>query len=308
VRLGPGEGRVLSLELSEGRHRLRSPSLPRVVELDVSAAHGFSRADLVVGTRFVAESTGQQDARLRLDSAEPSVALCTGRQTLGLRNELDREVSVRVERTADRGDALTAAQAWAMPKFRELFPGETLESGRLVSLGELSFLVLRVVDHRDLIQRRGDAGALAATLRAFDPMQVIAERHHGQLAGSTMDVRVATFERAADAIAAARETWRELCAPSAAADGTDAVERADCSLVVHRGSAVATTIDERMAYYGATLSLSLSLSSEAAPGELVLSSAALADDETVPASLGGTQSVRPAPALGPSAWCLRTSR
>jgi serine/threonine protein kinase len=301
VRLAPGEGRVLSLALSDGRHRMRCTDLPGVVELDISASHGFSRADLVIGSRLrsvKSQLPGGADPRLTLEASEPMVELGSGLQTLGLRNELPREVTIRIERTATKDDALTAARAWAMPKFRELFPGETLESGRLVAVGQLSFLVLRVVDHLGLIERQGDAAALAETVKAFDRLHVAAEQHHGRLASSSMELAMASFERPGDALEACLALWRAL----------DDSTLVDTSVALHRGPAVATSIDDRMAYYGRTVARALELAHELAPRQFALSSAALGDDLGPLARAGVTPEVVPAPRLGASAWCVRLAR
>ena len=64
-----------------------------------------------------------------LGSAQPPErldALRTGGQILILTNPHSRELVIRVERTATRNDALTAARATSMALFRELFPGEVL--------------------------------------------------------------------------------------------------------------------------------------------------------------------------------------
>jgi hypothetical protein len=298
VCLAPGEGQVLSLELSEGRHRIRSPQLPGVIELDVGAEHGFARADLVVGARLRqvrTKGSSSEDQRLGLQAAEPVVKLSNGQQTIALRNELLHEVTLRVERTAGRDDALTAARAWSMPRFRELFPGETLESGRLVAVGQLSFLVLRVVDHLGLIDRRGDAVALADTVRAFDQVQAISEKYGGRLAAMSMDAAISVFERPDDAIAACLGLWKAL--------GDESM--VGCSLALHRGAAVATTINDRMAYYGRTLAQALELSEPRLPRQLVISSAALGEDRTrFTADPALPAEVQPAPRLGPAAWCL----
>ncbi len=297
VRLGPGEGRVLSLALAEGRHRIRSPELPGVLELDVAPEYVFSRADLVIGARLRAQrlpEPGAEDARLELGVRE-TVQLGSGQQTLGLRNELGHEVTLRVERTASRSDALTAARAWSMPKFRELFPGETLESGRLVAVGQVSFLVLRVAEHSRLLETKGDAAALADIVRVFDRLQVAAERHQGRLASSGLDTAIAAFERPEDAVRAGLLLVAEL-----------SDERlVPCSLVLHRGPAVTTRIDERMAYYGRTLVQALTLSLAAPPRRWVVSSAALGDDVTrITQAAGVSAAVHPAPLLGPAQWCL----
>ncbi|MEY4547048.1 MAG: Serine/threonine-protein kinase StkP [Pseudomonadota bacterium] len=298
LRLEPGEGRVLSLALSDGRHRLRCTDLPGVIELDVSASHGFARADLAIGARLrniTAPPPGGGDTRLALEASEPVVQLSSGVQTLGLRNELAREVTVRIERTATRDDALTAARAWAMPKFRELFPGETLESGRLVAVGQLSFLVVRIVDHLGLIERQGDAAALAETVKIFDRLQAAADGHHGRIASSSMELAIASFERPGDALAGCRALWAAL------GDAT----LVNTSVALHRGPAVATSIDDRMTYYGRTLARALELAHELEAQTLTISSAAIGDEL---ASVGSSGTVVPAPRLGASAWCVQLQR
>jgi serine/threonine protein kinase len=298
LTLAPGEGRVLGLELTDGRHRIRSPQLPGVIELDVSARHGFARADLVVNGRLAVVEPGQRghDPRLDLRAPDPTLCLSSGRQTLGLRNEIDREVTLRVERLAGQSDALTAARAWAMPRFREWFPGETLQSGRLVAVGQLSFLVLRVVDHLALIERRGDAVALAETLRVFDELHAAAERHDGRLLSASMDRVVAAFERQDSAVSAALELARALARPELLAS----------SLALHRGPAVATTIDARMEYYGKTLAEALDMASSAGAREVVISAAALGEAlERLHALPGARVTMRPAPQLGAAEWCAQ---
>jgi eukaryotic-like serine/threonine-protein kinase len=297
LTLSAGEGRVLTLELSDGRHRIRSPQLPGVIEIDVSPRHAFARADLVIGQRLqVVDASGSasRDARLDLNAPDPSVGLGSGRQTLGLRNQLPQDVTLRVERLADRDDALTAARAWSMPRFREWFPGETLQSGRLVAVGQLSFLVLHVLEHLALIEGRGDAVALSETLQVYDALHATVERHDGRVSSSTMDRVVASFERKEDAISAAVELALELAKPGLLPS----------SLALHRGAAVATTMGARMEYYGKTLAEALELSEGSGARQLVISFAALGDGyERLERIAGAHTSVRPAPQLGAAEWC-----
>jgi hypothetical protein len=71
---------------------------------------------------------------------------------------------------------------------------------------------------------------------------------------------------------------------------------------------VATSIDDRMAYYGRTVARALELAHELAPRQFALSSAALGDDLGPLARAGVTPEVVPAPRLGASAWCVRLAR
>jgi eukaryotic-like serine/threonine-protein kinase len=202
---------------------------------------------------------------------------------------------LRIERTASRSDALTAARAWSIPKFRELFPSETLESGRLVAVGQISFLILRVQDHLTLMEKKGDAAALAETVRAFDRLQVVAERHQGRLATSGLDLAIAAFERPEDGSRAALALFEDLRDQRLVA----------CSLALHRGPAVTTRIDDRMAYYGRTLVRALDLSLSTPPRRLVVSAAALGGEATrITRAPGVTARVQAAPQLGPAEWCV----
>ena len=64
-----------------------------------------------------------------------------GGQVMVLSNGYDRELLVRVERTASRSNALTAARAASSALFRELFPGELLAPGQLATVSMVTFLV-----------------------------------------------------------------------------------------------------------------------------------------------------------------------
>jgi hypothetical protein len=77
-------------------------------------------------------------------------------------------------------------------------------------------------------------------------------------------------------------------------------------LALHRGPAVATTIDARMEYYGKTLAEALDLAGSAGAREVVVSAAAIGDGlERLHAVAGARITMRPAPQLGVAEWCAR---
>ena len=69
--------------------------------------------------------------------AELPRVLRSGRQLLALTNDYPQELVARLERAAPREDALTAARASTLALFRELFPGEILSPGQLVSVANV---------------------------------------------------------------------------------------------------------------------------------------------------------------------------
>jgi len=119
TRLMPGERFEMELMLTEGSYRLRGLQLPFAVDMRVSAATGVTRFELPL-------------LRPPLPNSVPT--LRHGHQILTLFNNTSRELQVRLERTADRSMALTAAAAASIPVFREMFPHEVLAPGQIVSV------------------------------------------------------------------------------------------------------------------------------------------------------------------------------
>src|SRR5262249_55464765 len=120
------------LALSDGAYRVRGPQLPFSWDFAVDTTGPVSRWTLSLPGDLSGTADHQaQSQRLR-----------SGRQKLIVQNNHDQELVVRVERSASREDALTAARATALALFRELFPGEVLDSGQLVSITAITFLVI----------------------------------------------------------------------------------------------------------------------------------------------------------------------
>src|SRR5262249_47261919 len=95
IRVAPRERIELDLALPEGIYRLRGPQLPWSVDFPVQTAAAIHRWEV----------------NLAGVGADRPPALRSGGQILILNNGQDRELVVRVERTASRSDALTAARA-----------------------------------------------------------------------------------------------------------------------------------------------------------------------------------------------------
>ncbi len=131
VRLAPGERMELALNLDEGSYRLRGPQLGWSFDFLVRGGSPSRRWDLAL-------------------SHGPSPALApvlgAGEQVLGLANDSEGPVVIRVERASQRDDALTAARASSLATFRELFPAELLAPGLLVSVASVTLLVTALGD------------------------------------------------------------------------------------------------------------------------------------------------------------------
>jgi serine/threonine protein kinase/class 3 adenylate cyclase len=268
VRVGPGERLVLNLALEEGRYRLRGPQLGYAVEFRIEPAHPITSCDLAL-----AHPPDRAPG-------EP-LTLGAGAQRLSLSNDSDREVLVRIERTAPRDDALTAAQASALALFRELFPAETLSAGRFVCLETMTLVVAELNDADALYQGLGDARAFTLIHEQFQLLSNCLRTYGGAPVKTLGEAVVASFS---EPVAAVRGSL-ELSPALAAHDPTRGLK---LRVGIHRGPTLVATINDHLDYFGNTARLAGRLPRFARDGEVVLSPA-VASDPGVAAFLQGRQ-------------------
>jgi class 3 adenylate cyclase len=259
VRVAPGERIELELGLPEGAYRLRGPQLPWTVDFLVRGSTGPWRweIDLAPGQTPVGPA-----------------GLRAGGQVLVLANGHDRELVVRVERTASRGDALTAARAASLALFRELFPGEVLAPGQLATVSTVTFLVtaLEPVQADALYQGLGDARAFGVIHEHFRLLGDAIRQGGGAVVKTQGEGLVASFS---DVTAAVR-TAMGLPGRLAAHEATRPLR---LRIGVHRGPALAATLNDQLDYFGTTARQAAGTLDLARGGELVLTRAVAADPE-----------------------------
>jgi eukaryotic-like serine/threonine-protein kinase len=280
VRLAPGERIELELELPEGVYRLRGPQLPWTVDFTVRGSTGLRRCEIDLTPGLAPENPAGMRA---------------GNQVMVLSNGHDRELLVRVERTASRSDALTAARAASSALFRELFPGELLAPGQLATVSMVTFLVTALdTDQADaLYQSQGDARAFGVIHEHFRRLGDAIRDGGGAVVKTQGDGVVASF---GDVTAAVR-TALELSSCLAVDASTRPLR---LRIGVHRGPTLAATLNDQLDYFGATARQAAGTLQYARGDEMILTRAVAADPEVatllnerqiatevVPAALGG---------------------
>jgi serine/threonine protein kinase/class 3 adenylate cyclase len=248
VRVAPGERIELALELAEGAYRVRGPQLPAAVDLRAEATALATSLELGLG---------------KLGSEGPAVVR-PGRVTLVLANPSEHELIVRVERTAPRDDALTAARASALALFRELFPDEVLSSGQLVHVANMTLLLTELVGPSTLYEQLGDARAFSVMHEHLRRLDDLIRRHGGALVKAVGEGGLAAFVDAAAAIRAGIELGSTV--PDEARTLGIRLRAA-----IHRGPAMAATLNDHLDYFGATVHQSARLLGQARPDELLIS-------------------------------------
>ena len=177
---------------------------------------------------------------------------------------------VKVERIAPRDDALTAAQASALPLFRELFPAETLSAGRSVGLETMTLVITELDDSDGLYQRLGDARAFSAIHEQFQLLTGCLRTHGGAPVKTVGEGVVASFSEPVAAVKAALDL-----APALAAH--DLTRGLGLRVGVHRGPVLVATINDHLDYFGNTARIAARLPRLAPPGAVVLSPAVASD-------------------------------
>jgi serine/threonine protein kinase/class 3 adenylate cyclase len=262
VRVGPGERLQLDLDLPEGAYRLRGPQLPFAHDFRVQPGAGRSRLDVPVGG---------------VPGPDAPRVLRAGRQQVVLTNDRGQELLVRVERTAPRADALTAARASALALFRELFPGEVLSPGQLVSVANVTLLVTDLDRAGDLYEVLGDGPAFTRIHECFRLVGERVRQEGGAVVKTVGEGLVAVFSEPAAAVRAA------LDLPALVERG-EATRGLRLRVAVHRGPALAATLNDHLDYFGATVNQAAQLPRLAGPGDVLLT-AAVAGDARVAALL-----------------------
>jgi serine/threonine protein kinase/class 3 adenylate cyclase len=259
VRVGPGERIALDLALGEGTYRLRGPQLPYAIDFRVESTAAVRRWDV----DLAAGPPPDLPRALKPDG-----------QALALANSTAYELVVRVERTAPRDDALTAARASALALFRDLFPDEILSAGQLINLATVTLLVTELDHSGDIYHELGDARAFGVVHEHFRIVDACIRRHGGALVKTINEGVVAVFSETLPAVKAVMEL-----APALARG--ELTRELGLRAGVHRGPALVATLNDHLDYFGTTVRVATQLLRLADAGGEAIFSPAVASDPAV---------------------------
>ncbi len=243
VRIEPSERLELELNLPVGEYLLRGPQLPKSLTLKVRSQGAPSQYDIVLSKQLDNRTTP---------------LLRAGKQLLSLTNEFESLQVARLERTISRNDVVTAAQASALPRFRELFPGEVLDSGQLISTEQVTMLVTTVPEIDSVYAELGDAAAYELLQKNLNHQQTTIQECQGAVIKIVGEGIVAAFDNVEQAVQAAFQL-----AETKASE--DKLSKLQLAVGVHRGPALVTTVNDRLDYFGATARIASALP-QVAPG------------------------------------------
>jgi class 3 adenylate cyclase len=190
------------------------------------------------------------------------------RQTITLSNPTAVELVVRIERTAARDDALTAARATTIPKFRELFPGEVLSPGQLMDVASITFLATDLDYDGDLYRDMGEARAFGLLHELLGELDEAARQRGGVVIKIVGEGVLAVFH---DAAAAFETAWAMMESP-----GNPKAPAFPLRIALHHGPTYAATINDRLDYFGSTVRSVWQLLDLGTAGQIMISYAVAA--------------------------------
>ena len=253
TRLAAGERFALELNLGDGIYRVRGPQLPFTVDLRVSPQGVVGRWDL---------SLHRPPLRDSIPVLKP------GSQVITLVNDTPRDLQVRLERTAGRQLAFTAADASALAIFREMFPDQILSPGQIVSVTTVTLFLAQIHQAAALYEKLGDGPAFGQIRAELTRLDEIVRKNGGAVVKTVGEGIVATFTEPVAALRAGIELQSRR-----------ANESLPLQVAIHRGPAMVTTLNDRLDYFGGTANRVRELLGSAGPSELLLTEAVAAQPE-----------------------------
>jgi class 3 adenylate cyclase len=232
----PDERREVKPLLEEGRHRLRTASLPGGQFVFV-AREGLDSLTL----RACIEGWPGEEARV------------STRPTLMLENATPHEQLFVFERMAWGDQAATASEVTALQLFRDLFSTEALRPGDQISVGQMTILFTDLRNSTRLYREIGDSVAFGTVMNHFDVLREEIAKEGGSIVKTLGDAVMAVFTRPAPALRAIITSQWKLAHPP------EGMRPLMLKAGVHTGPCIAVTLNERLDYFGSNVNIAARL-------------------------------------------------
>lgn len=253
--LSAGESREVVPYLEPGRYRVRSPQVPGNQLIEVFE-NGLEQIEI-------------QSQQEKWPSDQQSISTMP---TLHLKNKLDQEQLIIIERIAWADHAVTAAEVTTLQQFRDLFAEEALRPGDQISVGSLTVLFTDLCDSTRMYQEIGDAPAFGLVMDHFDVLSQAVQTQDGAIVKTIGDAVMAVFLRPVSAIKAVHEAQTNLSRLAS-------VPPLRLKAAIHHGPSIAVTLNERLDYFGSTVNIAARLEKFSQGGDIVFSDAVFMDPE-----------------------------
>jgi class 3 adenylate cyclase len=252
------------------------------VEVDAGSVLGVSHEG---GAAFLYNVEGQpsgEDQRFSIEFGKPVFKYSTrkvapGRMTFALRN-VNRERGTFVVAVLPPGlvpghsrlefvPFLSGSRLLTTQTFRDLFRSEVIRASEGIGVTDIALLFTDLKGSTALYDRIGDLNAFALVQQHFDRLQEVTTRHRGAIIKTIGDAVMAAFLAPADAVRAAIAMRDEIASFNRSQPNRELVLK----IGVHKGAAIAVTLNDRLDYFGQTVNIAARVQNLADADEIYIS-------------------------------------
>jgi class 3 adenylate cyclase len=146
---------------------------------------------------------------------------------------------------------LTAKRLITTQTFRELFRAEQIKGTEAIGVRDITLVFTDLKGSTEPYERIGDLNALALVRQHFERLADVTILHNGTIIKTLGDAVMAAFLTPADAVKAALAMRSEIRHFNTARAEPDLVLKVG----MHRGAAIAVTLNDRLDYFGQTVNI-----------------------------------------------------
>ncbi|HKV16526.1 MAG TPA: DUF5939 domain-containing protein [Reyranella sp.] len=173
---------------------------------------------------------------------------------------------------------LTGKRLLTTQTFRDLFRSEVIRASEGLGVTDITLLFTDLKGSTALYDRIGDLNAFALVHQHFERLQAVTVRHRGAIIKTIGDAVMAAFLGPADAVRAALEMRSDIAAFNR--------DRPDREIVlkigIHKGAAIAVTLNDRLDYFGQTANIAARVQALADADEIFVSEDVFEADDVRP--------------------------
>jgi class 3 adenylate cyclase len=162
---------------------------------------------------------------------------------------------------------LTGKRLLTTQAFRDLFRSEVIRTSEGIGVKDITLLFTDVKGSTALYDRIGDLNAFALVQQHFERLQDIAARFRGAIIKTIGDAVMAAFLNPSDAVAAALAMRTDIAGFNCGQSDRQLILK----IGIHKGAAIAVTLNERLDYFGQTVNIAARVQHLAGADEIYVS-------------------------------------
>jgi class 3 adenylate cyclase len=165
---------------------------------------------------------------------------------------------------------LSGKQLLLTPSFGELYKAQLVDEGETLTISDVTYLFTDLKQSTPLYESVGDVNAYFLVRQHFEILNKVIRKRSGTIIKTIGDAVMAGFERPRDAVLAAIEMVEELSRFNRTASRPLGLK-----VGVHKGRAIAVTLNDRIDYFGQDVNIAARVQGLADVDEVCISAAVM---------------------------------